>query len=125
MYGQSESVPAAMFSHCGGVPELWKGGGVMHITQPAITHQVRSLEEELGVKLFHRSTHAVSSQRREPSFWGRAEDSPRRGDGGRAVQEKGTPHTNIRIACAFPSQVPWIVEPLSSLRICTRTFIRR
>lgn len=29
-------------------------------SQPAITHQIRSLENELGVKLFHRTTRSVS-----------------------------------------------------------------
>ena len=32
----------------------------MNLTQPAISHQIKSLEEELGVKLFHRTTRSVS-----------------------------------------------------------------
>lgn len=32
----------------------------MSITQPAVTHQIRALEEELNVKLFHRSTRSVA-----------------------------------------------------------------
>ena len=31
----------------------------LNITQPAVTHQIRSLEEELDVKLFHRTTRSV------------------------------------------------------------------
>lgn len=31
----------------------------LNITQPAVTHQIRSLEEELNVKLFRRSTRSV------------------------------------------------------------------
>lgn len=31
----------------------------LHITQPAVTHQINSLEEELNVKLFHRTTRMV------------------------------------------------------------------
>jgi len=30
------------------------------VTQPAISRQLTSLEEELGVRLVHRSTHAVA-----------------------------------------------------------------
>ena len=31
----------------------------LHITQPAVTQQIKALEKELGVRLFHRSTHSV------------------------------------------------------------------
>lgn len=31
----------------------------MNVTQPAVTHQIRSLEEELNVKLFRRTTRSV------------------------------------------------------------------
>lgn len=31
----------------------------LHVTQPAVTHQVRSLEAELGAKLFNRTTRHV------------------------------------------------------------------
>ena len=31
----------------------------LHVTQPAVTHQLQTLEEELGVKLFHRTTRTV------------------------------------------------------------------
>ena len=31
----------------------------LNITQPAVTHQIRSLEEELEVKLFKRTTRLV------------------------------------------------------------------
>jgi DNA-binding transcriptional LysR family regulator len=36
-----------------------KAAQKMNISQPAITHQIKSLEEELQVKLFHRSTRVV------------------------------------------------------------------
>ncbi len=32
----------------------------LNVTQPAVTHQIRSLEDELGVKLFNRTTRSVS-----------------------------------------------------------------
>ena len=36
-----------------------KAADRMHITQPSITHLIKSLENELNVKLFHRSTRSV------------------------------------------------------------------
>jgi DNA-binding transcriptional LysR family regulator len=36
-----------------------KAAQEMNISQPAITHQIKSLEEELNVRLFHRSTRVV------------------------------------------------------------------
>ena len=32
---------------------------ILHVTQPAVTQQIRSLEKELGVPLFHRTTRSV------------------------------------------------------------------
>lgn len=39
----------------------------MNVSQPAITHQIKSLEDELGIKLFYRSTRYV-----EPTPEGKA-----------------------------------------------------
>lgn len=40
----------------------------MHITQPAVSKQIRALEEELGVKLFFRTTHHVLLTEEGKSF---------------------------------------------------------
>lgn len=32
----------------------------LHVTQPTVSHQIRSLEKELGVSLFTRSTRSVA-----------------------------------------------------------------
>ena len=32
----------------------------LHVTQPAVTHQIKVLEQELGVPLLHRSTRSVT-----------------------------------------------------------------
>ena len=31
----------------------------LHMTQPTLSRQLMQLEEELGVKLFHRSNHSI------------------------------------------------------------------
>lgn len=40
----------------------------LHITQPAVTHQINSLESELDVKLFKRTTRTVELTREGFSF---------------------------------------------------------
>jgi LysR family nitrogen assimilation transcriptional regulator len=40
---------------------LSRAAGVLHVAQPALTQQLRQLEEELGAKLLHRSAHGVLS----------------------------------------------------------------
>ena len=37
-----------------------KAAREVKITQPAVSHQIRSLEEELGVNLFRRTSKSVS-----------------------------------------------------------------
>lgn len=37
-----------------------KASEELKITQPAVSHQIRSLEEELNVKLFQRTSKSVS-----------------------------------------------------------------
>lgn len=36
-----------------------KAAGRLHVTQPAVTHQIRTLEEELNAQLFRRTTRSV------------------------------------------------------------------
>lgn len=39
---------------------ITKAAARLHITQPTLSRQLMQLEEELGVKLFHRSKHSIS-----------------------------------------------------------------
>ncbi|MDO4288735.1 MAG: LysR family transcriptional regulator [Eubacterium sp.] len=39
---------------------ITKAAELLHITQPTLSRQLMQLEEELGVKLFHRSNHKIN-----------------------------------------------------------------
>ena len=38
---------------------ITKAAALLHITHPTLSRQLMQLEEELGVKLFHRSKHSI------------------------------------------------------------------
>lgn len=46
----------------------------LHITQPSVTHQIHTLEAELNVKLFHRTTRSVSLTQAGLSFFSDAKN---------------------------------------------------
>ena len=39
---------------------ITKAAQLLHVTQPTLSRQLMQLEEELGVKLFHRGKHSIS-----------------------------------------------------------------
>lgn len=56
-----------------------------YLTQPAITHQISTLEQELGIKLLHRTTRSVSLTRAGELF---LEDAKRMLDLEERVRER-------------------------------------
>lgn len=59
------------FVTAGKLGNLTRTAESLHLTQPAITAQIKSLEEELGVALFDRSRAASVSRARERLCWWR------------------------------------------------------
>jgi len=49
-----------VFHIVAGVLSFTRAAEVLHMTQPAVTHQIRQLEEELNARLFDRSNNRIS-----------------------------------------------------------------
>ncbi|ASJ76075.1 selenium metabolism-associated LysR family transcriptional regulator [Granulosicoccus antarcticus] len=49
-----------VFHTVGGVLSFTRAAELLHMTQPAVTHQIRQLEEELNARLFDRSNNRIS-----------------------------------------------------------------
>ena len=50
-----------------------KASRVLKITQPAVSHQIQTLEEELDVKLFNRTSKSVTLTQEGISFFADAQ----------------------------------------------------
>lgn len=48
-----------VFTDRGILKEIWGCKRELHITQPTLSRQLIQMEEELGVKLFHRGKHNI------------------------------------------------------------------
>lgn len=49
-----------VFHTVAGVLSFTRAAEILHMTQPAVTHQIRQLEEELNTRLFDRSNNRIS-----------------------------------------------------------------
>ena len=49
-----------VFHAVAGVSSFTRAAEQLHMTQPAVTHQIRQLEEELGTRLFDRANNRIS-----------------------------------------------------------------
>jgi DNA-binding transcriptional LysR family regulator len=70
----------------------------LHIVQPAVSQQIRRLERELGVGLFHRTTRTVELTAAGETFLGHAQrilDAV--GNATQAIREIGTSRSTLRV----------------------------
>ena len=76
---------------------------VVHVTQPAISRQIRQLETELGVELFTRSAGRLRLSAAGHQFLPHARDVLRRADGARAAARTYAAGRLERITIAAPT----------------------
>ena len=70
----------------------------LHIVQPAVSQQIRRLERELGVDLFHRTTRTVELTPAGETFLGHAQrilDAV--GNATQAIRQMGTSRSTLRV----------------------------
>jgi DNA-binding transcriptional LysR family regulator len=70
----------------------------LHIVQPAVSQQIRRLERELGVDLFHRTTRTVELTPAGETFLGHAQrilDAV--GNATQAIRQIGTSRSTLRV----------------------------
>lgn len=93
-----------------------RAGRDLHITQSAVSHRVRALESELGVRLFTRSSRRV-----EPTPQGQAlhrataDAFARLRDGLDEVTAMGH-EARLTVSCSPSYAIRWLVPHLGSLR---------
>lgn len=90
----------------------------LHVTQPAVTQQIRSLETELNVKLFHRTTRTVVLTQAGLVFLGDAKAMLEISE--RAKRQAKHAMTDTRepfvIGCHVHSEVFHLTGPLQEMR---------
>lgn len=89
----------------------------LHVTQAAVSHQVRALEEELGVQLFNRLSRRVSLTEEGRVLAEAASDAFRRIHTGiKAVARVGAAGT-IQVSVSPSLAVRWLVPRLESFKM--------
>lgn len=95
-----------------------KAAEIVNLTQPAVTQQIRSLEDELGTKLFRRSTRSVELTTEGFIFLDDAESilniaqrAERKFRGGERDLMK-----EFRIGCHAPTEIRWLSEAIKELK---------
>lgn len=77
--------------------------GIVHVTQPAISRQIRQLENELGIELFARSAGRLRLSAAGRQFLPHAQDVLRQADGARNAARSYAAGRLDRITIAAPT----------------------
>lgn len=90
----------------------------LNISQPAVTHQIQTLEAELGVKLFKRSTRSVSLTTEGMYFLDDAKSMQQIMFRAKARFSKTgiTEYETLSIGCSSPSQIQLLLDVLNQMR---------
>ncbi len=82
-----------------------RAAGVLHIAQPALTQQIRQLEEELGAQLLHRSAQGVLSTDAGKTFYEHAQAILKQVSDARSAVAQSTSKPSGTVALGIPQSV--------------------
>jgi LysR family nitrogen assimilation transcriptional regulator len=78
---------------------------VLHVAQPALTQQLRQLEEELGAQLLHRSAHGVVSTDAGKVFYEHAQAILKQVADARAAVSQSTDRPSGSVSLGLPHSI--------------------
>lgn len=84
---------------------LSRAARVLHVAQPALTQQIRQLEEELGARLLHRSAQGVLSTDAGKVFYEHAQAILKQVDDARSAVAQATDKPAGTVALGIPQSV--------------------
>lgn len=96
----------------------------LNISQPAVTHQIQTLESDLGVKLFKRSTRSVSLTEEGIYFLDDAKSIQQIVFRAKSRFSKSgiTAYETLAIGCSSPSQIQLLSGALRQIRLAYPDF---
>lgn len=90
----------------------------LRITQPAVSHQINALEDELGVKLFHRTSKSVRLTQEGFQFTQYAGEILKLSDLSKArMKESRQAPSRLVIGCRNTAELRMLLPALSRLRL--------
>lgn len=84
---------------------LSRAAQVLHVAQPALTQQLRQLEEELCVQLLHRSAHGVLSTDAGKVFYEHAQAILKQVADARSAVTQSTTHPSGSVTLGLPHSI--------------------
>ncbi len=90
----------------------------LHVTQPTMSRQLKELEEELGVKLFHRTNYAIRLTDEGEIFLRRAKDILSLVDKTKAefCSAEDSTHYEVTIGCPETDSIKYTARAVQTLR---------
>ncbi len=89
----------------------------LHVTQPTMSRQIRELEEELGVKLYHRTNYAIRLTNEGEIFLQRAKDILRLVDKTRSEfrSAEDPAHYEVTVGCPETDSIKYVARAIRKL----------